>query len=289
MAKAPEGFPAFLMQLVRTVLFPLAFLQALNVARRHTDEDPRGPMKVSMAILIGLVLAVAGIGGLMSWREGAVDGMYESLEQRLSIHVGNEEYKGFIENARAHGETLQTTVVNKLAEARAEGNESKEQLWLRIQENTAKYQQENLTLAEGLLPNHDLFRALENALAGRDAAADAQAKQLLATTTASYEQMDQTSNDFAIKDKAMADMDSVMAWILWPSVIGLLYAPLVFALGSILANTFETSETIGYKKYPSKSMGLFLILGGFGWPALIFSAWTLQDVEIRSQGGQIAL
>ncbi len=98
-----------------------------------------------------------------------------------------------------------------------------------------------------------------------------------------------TDRALEIKDKAEADMMDIMVFLIYPGLIGVFYAPLFVALGSIMANAWEPSETIGYKKYPGLSLALFLFFGAFGWPALLFSAWGFWDIDVRAKEGQIAL
>lgn len=92
-----------------------------------------------------------------------------------------------------------------------------------------------------------------------------------------------------LKDASLKDLHMMMLWFLYPSLVGLLLAPLVFAQGSILRNTYVPSDSVGFKPYPYVSAGLFLLLGAFGIPSLYFAAWTFRDIGKRSLEGQIAL
>ena len=91
------------------------------------------------------------------------------------------------------------------------------------------------------------------------------------------------------KEQYLAQMESQLTWLFYPSVAGLALAPFAFMGGHFLARAFVPSDTVGYKKYPGASMGFFLLLGGFGLPAIPFAAWMLRDLSKRSAQGQIAL
>lgn len=98
-----------------------------------------------------------------------------------------------------------------------------------------------------------------------------------------------SNRDLAIKSKAEIDMANMMNGLIYPGLIGVFYAPLFFALGNIMSRNWEPSESVGFKKYPGASLGLFLFFGAFGWPSLLFSAWGFKDIEERTQTGQINL
>jgi hypothetical protein len=94
---------------------------------------------------------------------------------------------------------------------------------------------------------------------------------------------------FKHKEEFRAQMKSTLAWFVYPGVSGLFLAPFAFAGGSILNAAFEPSDSVGYKPYPGKAAGWFLLLGAFGLFAIPFGAWTLRDLHKRSIEGQIAL
>jgi hypothetical protein len=94
---------------------------------------------------------------------------------------------------------------------------------------------------------------------------------------------------FEHKEQFRAQMESTLAWFVYPGVTGLFLAPFAFAGGSILNAAFEPSGTVGFKPYPGKAAGFFLLLGAFGLFAIPFGAWTLRDLHKRSVEGQIAL
>lgn len=94
---------------------------------------------------------------------------------------------------------------------------------------------------------------------------------------------------FARLARDVPDFEMVTLWFVFPSLVGLLFAPLVFGIGNVVRKAWVPSDSVGYKPYPYVSGGLFLLLGGFGIPAFYFAAWTLRDLERRSVEGQIAL
>jgi hypothetical protein len=94
---------------------------------------------------------------------------------------------------------------------------------------------------------------------------------------------------FAHRVEFRAQMQSTLSWFVYPGLTGLFLAPFAFAGGSILNAAFEPSGTVGFKPYPGKAAGFFLLLGAFGLFAIPFGAWTLRDLHRRSVEGQIAL
>jgi hypothetical protein len=86
-----------------------------------------------------------------------------------------------------------------------------------------------------------------------------------------------------------SQMETTLSWFVYSGVTGLFLAPFAFAGGSILNAAFEPSDSVGFKPYPGKAAGLFLLLGAFGLFAIPFGAWTLRDLHKRSLEGQISL
>jgi hypothetical protein len=84
-------------------------------------------------------------------------------------------------------------------------------------------------------------------------------------------------------------MDAQLKILFYSMITGMMVAPFVFAGGAILRRAFVPSDTVGFKAYPSKSAGFFLLLGAFGIFAIPFGAWALRDLHKRSIEGQIAL
>jgi hypothetical protein len=152
---------------------------------------------------------------------------------------------------------------------------------------TAGYFRENLTSLGGVQEHHRLYLDLSVLVEAQD---DAAVKDLLAATPVQRDGMAEgATRAFAVKDDAFADMNQIFVWFLIPCVVGLFFAPLVYAVGNILHKSYEPSETVGFKPYPSTSMAWFLALGGFGVPALFFAAWAFKDMDDRAREGQIAL
>ena len=94
---------------------------------------------------------------------------------------------------------------------------------------------------------------------------------------------------YAHKLEYRLQMQSTLSWFVYPGVTGLFLAPFAFAGGSILNAAYEPSTSVGFKPYPGKAAGFFLLLGAFGLFAIPFGAWTLRDLSRRSLEGQIAL
>ncbi|MES2154056.1 MAG: hypothetical protein V4510_02885 [bacterium] len=105
-----------------------------------------------------------------------------------------------------------------------------------------------------------------------------------------------------------AQMDLHLRWFVYPGLTGLFLAPFAFTGGHILNKSYEPSTTVGFKKYPGKAAGFFLLamagagmlsiptplfkappLDMFGIFAIPFAAWVLRDLHTRSLEGQIAL
>jgi hypothetical protein len=99
-----------------------------------------------------------------------------------------------------------------------------------------------------------------------------------------------------------------MLLFVYPSVVALLFAPLAFAGGSILRQSFVPSDTVGFRPYPGRAAGWFFLVLGLGSPlsvlllpgvppildlfgllALPLAALLLRDLHKRSVEGQIAL
>ncbi len=94
---------------------------------------------------------------------------------------------------------------------------------------------------------------------------------------------------FANQEEFNAQRDQFFRWFVTPGVTGLFLAPFAFVGGHLLAKAYEPSSSVGFKKYPGKSAGWFLLLGAFGIFAIPFGAWVLRDLHKRTIEGQIAL
>jgi len=102
-------------------------------------------------------------------------------------------------------------------------------------------------------------------------------------------------------------MDAQLKLFAYPAITGLVMAPFAFAGGSILRRAYVPSDTVGFKPYPGKSAGFFLLFMGLFSPLMIlglgmpptldlfalfaipFAAWVLYDLHKRSVEGQINL
>ncbi len=388
-----QGIQAMIVFLVRAVIFPLAWVWAMGIAKRHEDTDPAARKKVAAGIVIGLV-AAAGVGYLLyDFQEDARTGMYETMESRLAQVYGENAYNDQSVNIQA--KTTQVEAIGKnlviaqdnLAVALAADNMTayegemtkvidlsaaldlaerdlaaatvyharlgeehrffeaihtfiinKDDAGLReavaqrfsISQPDAVFSPALLDAEKARDAAHKALDEATNAVlaldlmaqagmpvdaADRDAAdaalakaqqdyqpaVDAAQNALNAAVAAGYElpvpkdvynsESLPGRTDFwlDVKDNAEADMAQVMVLLLFPGVIGVFYAPLFVSLGSVMANAWEPSSSVGYKKYPGLSLALFLFLGAFGWPALLFSAWGFWDIDVRSKEGQIAL
>ncbi len=277
---------AYLANLVSAILFPLLWVRSWRFAQKHQNADPRATTKVLVAIGASLVLGAGGALMLVNMENAAHDGYYVELEARVAAATGETAYQDAIA-ARDAAAAQMTLAQGKIAEARAAGDTGEEEKWQAIYaEATGKKADADALIAE-LTPNHELFLRARAEIRDRD---DAAAKQILFTTTVDYPKMQDKSRwAFNLKDDAVSDLDQVLLWMLYPSVLGAFFAPLAFALGSILHQTWEPSETVGFKPYPSQSAGWFLLLGAFGVPSLFFAAWVFTDIEQRSIEGQINL
>ncbi len=283
MLDAAKGFTVFL---VKTILFPLLWIWALGVARTHAETDRHARNKVMVACVAGVVLAGAGLLVLMDFQEGATESMYDQMENRLSVAVGEAEYKdqtGLVIAKQGTIDVLQA----KVDEASAAGDSKNATIFQSALGNATQEQQAARDRAAQLEPNHALWGRLQPAI---DAQEDDKIRALIAGAPFEYEKMDgRTDRAFEIKDKAQADMASWMWWLFLPGLVGVFYAPMSMAIGSVLKNAWEPSDSVGFKPYPGASMGWFLLLGAFGVPALFFATWAFWDMDVRSTTGQISL
>lgn len=241
------GTKDYLVALVSVILFPLAWLRSFRLARRHREDDPRGAAKVGLAIAASVLLTGVAAFLVIDFQQDATAGMYDSLDNRLSLATGDEDYKAAVEA----------------------GDDAE---------------------AARLQPNHDLYLAVSAAVQAQD---DAEAKRLIAERSdavADDEDLDaRAAQAFAVKDDAASDMNTVLTWFVYPGLVGVFFAPLVWAVGSILRKAWEPSDSVGFKPYPHGAASLFLLLGALGVPALFFAGWTFLDLQNRSDEGQIAL
>ncbi len=388
-----QGIQAMIVFLVRAAIFPLAWVWAMGIAKRHEDTDPAARKKVAASIVAGLVLA-AGVGYLLyDFQEDARTGMYDTFEGRMAQVYGENAYndqtvnivakttqvgaigknlviaqEAFDAAVIAGNATAMEAEMTKVVDLTAALDLAERDLaaaqtyQARLQQEHAFFQsihihvvnQDDAALRNAVQqrfaasqPDAVLAPALLDAEKARDAAhkaldeaavavlaLDLMEQAGMAVDPAERQEaeaaLNQAQNDFpaaridaqealaalqdagieepvpsdvydseklpsrtdywlAVKDDAEADMQQVMVFLLFPGVIGVFYAPIMVALGNVMANAWEPSSSVGYKKYPGLSLGLFLFFGAFGWPALLFSAWGFWDIDVRSKEGQIAL
>lgn len=281
-----RGLGKYLRHLLVAALFPLAWRAAFQMAGRHADADGRGRAKVGVAIVLGIALAAGGFLVTQEFRADAVDGIYGSLDARLARATGESDYQTYAGVAAAKAASV-PALEGRIEEARAAGDEARAAQLEAALATTREDQRKAEENVSALEPNHALYLQVHEAVRAKD---DAAAKSLLGSTTVTAANLEgRSARAFEIKDQAVADMDRMLwTWVL-PGLAGLFYAPLVFALASIVNASFVASDTVGFKPYPGAGMGFFLLLGGFGVPALFFAAWALMDLDGRSREGQIAL
>jgi hypothetical protein len=277
-----RGLKSYLGTLVATVLFPVLWMQALRLARRHEDVDPRARAKVVVAIVAGLAIGLAGTYALIGFFASSEEGMYDALNVRLAEAVGETEYKDQVATAGAAEKAIPIIEMN-LANATDPAKRAALQTALN---DTQKSLDDARRRSAELEANHAAYERINASIPDQD---DAQLRALVAQAPAYEDKDERATTAFAIKDRAVADMQLFGILFLWPSLAGAFFAPLAFALGSILRKAFVPSDTVGFKPYPGGAAGAFLLLGAFGLPSVPFAAWTFHDAFGRSEEGQIAL
>jgi hypothetical protein len=278
------GLKSYLGALIAVVLFPVFWLRSLRLARRHADTDARGPAKVLAAIVASVLIGGGGIVLLLGFQADATAGMYDSFETRLSSTVGEAEYQDSLAAVSAADAAI-PVIERNLANETDDGKRAELQAALDAQRKARSAAAANALKLE---PNHALFQRLVPLVEAQD---DAAVVDAVAEAGLDYpaRMVEGTQAALAIKDKAVGDMQLFMWVFLWPSLAGAFYAPVVFALGSVLRSAFVPSDTVGFKPYPGAAAGWFLLFGAFGLPSVPFAAWTFLDAEGRSREGQIAL
>ncbi len=276
---------AYLANLLAVVVFPVLWYRAWAFAKRQ-DADPKAKAKVAVAIVASIAIFAGGLGALETFKQSNIDGFYEQLDQRIKNTVGESDYQGAVELSIV----IERNIANadqKIAEAQAAGDETAEQTWRDAKAGLEEDLAEQEAIRDGLSGNHRLYVSVAAELQGRD---DAGARTLLDASPLLDDDADASiDRAFEIKADMMSDMGANFNFLLYPSLFGAFFAPIVFAMGSILAQSFEESETVGFKPYPHKSMGWFLLLGGMGVPSPFFAAWAVTDMRGRQDEGQIAL
>ncbi len=277
---------AYLANLLSAIIFPVLWVRSWRFSQEHIKADPRASAKVLAAIGASIILGAGGVLMVTSMESAAHDGFYQDLEGRIATASGETAYQDAL--AARDAARAQVVMANeKVATARAAGDAEGERNWMNVSAEASQNHQDARELIQELTPNHDLFLRAQAALRDRD---DAAAKQILLTTTVDYDKLqDRTQWAFNIKDDMVSDLNGVLWWVLYPSILGAFFAPLAFALGSILRQSWEASDSVGFKPYPSGAAGWFLLLGAFGVPSLFFAAWVFTDIHERAAEGQISL
>lgn len=288
-----RGLKSYVATLVATIVFPILWMQALRMARRHADADPRARLKVLAAIAVSVAILVVGFLTIAGFLANAQAGIYGSMDKRLATATGESEYQDqltIIETAQgaipkieanlanatdpAKHDALQTTLDATRADlAKAQARKAE------MEDDHAQYLLISAAVAKQ--DDADVHRLVDGVPAWSDAPGSKfpKFKDLHANVDAA----------FAKKDESLSDMQR-FAWLfLWPGLAGAFFAPLAFAMGSILGRSFEPSDTVGFKPYPGAAAGLFLLFGAFGLPSIPFAAWVFNDCFGRSEEGQIAL
>ncbi len=290
--------------LVATIIFPILWMQSLRLAGRHVEADPRGRLKVLAAIAIGTGILAVGAFTLINFREDALWrvehtveegqpvekelGIYHSLDVRVAGAIGETEYQDNVAIVATKPTSI-TTSETKLAEAQEEGDADK----VADYEAAIALAKKELADAQAkvalLTPNHQLYDAqLKPAILAQD---DDAIRAAAAGSNLAYPKDISANVDAALanKNESVSDMDMMLTYFIWPSLIGAFFAPLAFALGSILRKSFVASDTVGFKPYPGTAAGFFLLFGAFGVPSIPYAAWVFLDAKQRSIEGQIAL
>jgi hypothetical protein len=282
-----SGLKAYLGALVAVVLFPIFWMRSLRLARRHAGDDPRAPAKVGLGIVAGVLIAAGGVYVLLDFQEGAIDGMYRSMDTRLAAATGETAYQDSLAAIDAADAAI-PVIERNLADAQARNETKKAADLERALNETRAGRETAVGQVAALTPNHELYLRLRPHV-------DAQDDQAIRDTVAASGLAEpatmqaDTEAAIAVKDGSVRDMRAFFLLFVWPSLFGAFLAPVVFALGNVLRHAFVPSDTVGFKPYPGASAAFFLLLGGFGLPAVPFAAWVHLDAERRSREGQIAL
>jgi hypothetical protein len=283
-----NGLKSYAGALLTVLLFPIFWSRAMRLARRHKEDDARGPAKVAVAILASLAILAGGAFVLLNFQSDAEHRMYTgSLDQRVAVAVGESTYQEHVAAVEAADLAL-PIIERNLANATRDGDEAKAAELSKALNETRAARARSAENISAYAPNHELYGRLVPAIQAQD---DARIRSIMAddplTTPADMDA--KVDGALATKDRAVRDMHLSMWLFAWPSLAGAFLAPVVFAVGSILSKSFVPSDTVGYKQYPGAAAGLFLLFGAFGVPSIPFAAWTYLDLEARSREGQIAL
>src|SRR5689334_3828274 len=120
-----SGLKSYVGALLTVVLFPLLWARSLRLARRHSDADPRGALKVGVAIVVSIVILAGGAYAILGFQEDAKAGMYASMDRRVATAVGESEYQDNVATVAASDVAL-PIIERNLANATAAGDSAKQ-------------------------------------------------------------------------------------------------------------------------------------------------------------------
>ncbi|MGB1697904.1 MAG: hypothetical protein ACPHK8_05860 [Thermoplasmatota archaeon] len=234
------GLGKYLKHLVKLLILPWLLVSLFNVAKRHQDTDSKAVPKYVLSVIIGAVLLGGSVVKTVEFHGDNIDGMYDTLDNRLSVLTGSAAYEEAVNTNDA--------------------------------ELMAKHEE-----------GHEFYLVLSGLVSEKN---DEAARALLATND---EFAEKGLEYFDHKDKGVAQFGQFMDLFVYPGLVGLFFAPILFVMARIINSAWVPSESVGFKPYPGTSGALFLVLGAFGIPATLFAAWAFMDVEDRSREGQISL
>jgi hypothetical protein len=288
------------------VLVAAAWRVLGTLARRHKDADPRAGTKRLVALGCAVLLGAGGWVALSGFEASAKEGLHKTFVGNLNLTTGEGDYLDAAKTVAAkpaaivkQQQGLADANATLAATPDAASLKARNELWSALNQSRKDLTAGQATMAK-LTPNHALWQqALPLLGAHKDAEARALFDAALAAGVEHSYRDTHTLQDVAMKDaipEAYAhlaefgeQMTTQMRWFVYPNLTGLVLAPFAFAGGSTLGRAFVPSETVGFKRYPGKAAGFFLLLGAGGVFAIPFGAWLLRDFAKRSKEGQIQL
>ncbi len=277
---------AYLANLFTVLIFPLLWVQSLRFAKAHRDDDAKAVAKVAVGIVASILVAGGGILWLTGFEADSQDGFYDALGATLAAQTGEGDYQAAVEAATI-AQTNYLGAQEKRDEAEAAGDSDGAQRWQATMDEQEAEMMAQASTAQSLAPNHQLFLQVNATLTARD---DAAGKALISRSTAVDDaHRERALAAYDLKDEMEGDLALTMNWMMWPSLLGIFYAPVIFAVGNVLQSTWVPSNTVGFKPYPHKAAGWFLLMGAGGVPSPFFAAWAMTDMQARAAEGQIDL
>lgn len=92
------GLASYTGWLLSAIIVPLAWVRAMKVAKRHTDTDPKAPMKAVVGIIVGVLLFGFLAVQVLSFEQENTAGIYDSLDGRLAVAIGENAYQEALES-----------------------------------------------------------------------------------------------------------------------------------------------------------------------------------------------